>query len=85
MEDMLARLKSEIKEVKTIDKELTRQFIQLGGMINELKSSQEEDDYDDEYMDGRLNSSITEEENQGIEANRETLEEKKDSCDNTKL
>ena len=44
MDDMIAKLKTEIKEVKSIDKNLTRQFIMLGGKINKLKISQDNDD-----------------------------------------
>ena len=44
MDDMIAKLKLEIKEVKNIDKDLTRQFILLGGKISQLKITQEQDD-----------------------------------------
>ena len=42
MDHMLAKLKTEIKEVQVLDKHLTRQFIVLGGQINELKHQQDE-------------------------------------------
>ena len=47
MDDMLSKLKSEIQEVKSMDKDLTRQFINLGGIINKIKTDQldDEDDY----------------------------------------
>lgn len=44
MDAMLAKLKSEIQEVKSMDKDLTRQFISLGGIINQIKAEQLEDD-----------------------------------------
>ena len=40
MDEMLTKLKAEIKEVRAIDKDLTRQFITLGTTINELKAKQ---------------------------------------------
>ena len=40
MNEMLTKLKAEIKEVRAIDKDLTRQFITLGTTINELKAKQ---------------------------------------------
>ena len=48
MNEMLTKLKAEIKEVRTIDKDLTRQFITLGTTINELKAKQRQLDSDDE-------------------------------------
>jgi len=40
MDNMLAKLKNEIQEVKSMDKDLTRQFINLGGLINKIKTDQ---------------------------------------------
>merc|ERR1712168_1002120 len=37
MDAILLNLKTELKEVKNTDKVLTKQFIRLGGKINELK------------------------------------------------
>ena len=46
MDDMLAKLKNEIQEVKSMDKDLTRQFINLGGLINKIKTDQlDEEDF----------------------------------------
>lgn len=44
MDAMLAKLKSEIQEVKSMDKDLTRQFISLGGIINQIKAEQQEEE-----------------------------------------
>lgn len=47
IDDMLDKLKNELKEVKNTDKDLTRQFINLGGKINELKTRRLEDEIDE--------------------------------------
>ena len=62
MDAMLLKLKNEIQDVKTMDKDLTRQFITLGGQINKIKNEQlfEEDDYEDDDI-------INEEENLDVE------------------
>ena len=44
MDDMLAKLKNEIQDVKALDKDLTRQFINLGGIINKIKTEQLDED-----------------------------------------
>ena len=41
MDAMLDKLKNELKEIKGTDKDLTKQFISLGGKINELKVEKE--------------------------------------------
>ena len=61
MDEKLAKLKSDIQEVKSMDKDLTRQFISLGGIINQIKDSQMDDDdqldYEEEdYPEDELNS-----------------------------
>ena len=42
MDKMLAKLKQDMQEVKSMDKNLTRQFIQLGGQIKELKTTEKQ-------------------------------------------
>lgn len=41
IDGLLSTLKKEMQEVKTMDKNLTRQFIHLGGKIQELKKAEE--------------------------------------------
>ena len=71
IDGLLSTLKKEMQEVKVMDKNLTRQFIHLGGKIQELKAvekqlfeqmsmegnSFENDDYD--LTDGNEDTSIT--------------------------
>ena len=79
MDAMLLKLKNEIQDVKTMDKDLTRQFITLGGQINKIKNEQlfEEDDYEDDDI-------INEEENLDVEdtAEGEEKENKEQSIGN---
>ena len=63
MDDMLAKLKTEIQEVKSIDKDLTRQFISLGGIINQIKTEQIEDELDFEE-NNLTNEELKEEESE---------------------
>ena len=51
MDDMLAKLKNDIQDVKAMDKDLTRQFINLGGMINKIKTEQEEEVYYEDLIE----------------------------------
>ena len=84
MDAMLLKLKNEIQEVKTMDKDLTRQFITLGGQINKMKDEQlfEEDDYGDDDI-------INEEENlveeEGEESKGEIEEQSNQDEEDTKL
>ena len=83
MESMLAKLKNEIQDIKTMDKDLTRQFITLGGLISKIKNEQlfEEDDYeDDDLALINENSGVEEEENKNKESSMENVED-----DDTKL
>ena len=52
MDEMLSRLKAEIKEVRAIDKDLTRQFITLGTTINHLKAKQRQLSWTDDEDGG---------------------------------
>ena len=67
IDGLLSTLKKEMQEVKTMDKNLTRQFIHLGGKIQELKvekqlydelSSLEENEEDEIIIDNNNERSI---------------------------
>ena len=69
MDSMLTKLKNEIQDVKSMDKDLTRQFINLGGLINKIKNDQldEGDDYEEDDL-ALINEDSPEEEKEHTKA-----------------
>ena len=68
IDGLLSTLKKEMQEVKTMDKNLTRQFIHLGGKIQELKEvekklfeeiSMEDNETDEIMLDNNNETSVT--------------------------
>ena len=68
IDGLLSTLKKEMQEVKTMDKNLTRQFIHLGGKIQELKEvekklleeiSMEDNEDDNMIFDNNNGTSVT--------------------------